>query len=283
MSPFLSTLLSGIFLGAGAVAVYTLIALQGGRKVSSPKLYIRIHRIAGWLCFALFTLVFVFMLARVENYWEESSPRIAIHVALACGLVVIFIVKVLIPRFFPTLRKNLFTIGFVAYVMSFVMVTISAGYYIIWRYEEFPRVSHKEKETHMLEERFGKELFIEKCSICHMLKDIMTPRSAEAWEKVVNEMISLAEPRITPDEGEQILHYLARSHISKPFKGSPEATPVEKHCLPCHKPTEVFAERHSGAAWKEIVWQMTEYDAQIVPPDRIDEIVDFLLKQQQEK
>ena len=132
----------------------------------------------------------------------------------------------------------------------------------------------------MLEERLGKELFIQKCSICHMLKDIMIPRSPKAWEKVVNDMISLAEPRITPDEGEQILNYLARTHVPKTFKGSPEATPVEKHCLPCHEATEVFAKRHSSAGWKEIVKQMAEYDSETVPSGKIDEIVEFLLKNQ---
>jgi nitrate/TMAO reductase-like tetraheme cytochrome c subunit len=282
LSPVVSTLLSGIFLLAGAIAVYTLSSLQGGRKVSNPGLYRQIHRVAGWAFVGLFVVVFVFMLARVEDYWEESSARIAIHVALACSLVVMLIAKVLIPRFFSGLGKNLFALGFTAYVLSFVMVAITAGYYLLWRYEEHPRISHRSWQSHMLEERIGKELFIQKCSICHVLNEIMTPRSAESWAEVVNDMILLAEPRITPDEGEQILFYLARTHTPAPFKGPAEATLVEKHCLPCHNATEVYAESRGRVAWKEIVGQMVEYDPETVPSEKVDEIVEFLLKNQKE-
>ncbi len=80
MGPLLSTILSGIFLILGAVAVYTMVSVQGARSVSHPRVYLAVHRISGWLFAALFVVIFVFMLQRVEDYWEEASPRVNIHI-----------------------------------------------------------------------------------------------------------------------------------------------------------------------------------------------------------
>lgn len=283
MSPFLSTILSGIFLLAGALAVYTLMALQGGRTPANPRLYLNIHRAAGWVFVILFAVVFLFMMARVKDYWEEHSPRIAIHVTLSVALVALLAAKVLIPRLFPKLKPNLLFLGLTVYILSFTMVGITAGYYLIWRYEESPRVSRRELPAHMLVESLGKELFIERCSVCHVLKEIMTPRSADAWEKVINDMIAIAEPRITHAEGEQILHYLAQTHQPKHFEGTADSTPVQRHCLPCHDATEVFAKRYTREGWTAIVRQMTEYDPQTVPPEKYEEITNYLLRTQQNR
>jgi len=279
MSPLISTILSIIFLVAGGIAVYTLSALQG-RKIENPKPYMRIHGIAGWVFAALFAVIFVFMLVRIKGYWEESSPRISIHVALATALVAMIALKVSIKRAFPQLGRHTFILGILIYAISFAMVGITAGYYLIWRYEERPALTQDKLQTHMLEENMGKELFIQRCSTCHLLKDIMAPRSAEAWAKVVNEMIEIAEPRIKPAEGEQIINYLSKTHgpaLSEPAAG---ASPVEIHCLPCHKAAEVYAQEHGRAGWTEIVKQMRLYDAELIPEDKVDEIVNYLLENQ---
>jgi hypothetical protein len=221
------------------------------------------------------------MLERVESYWEESSPRIALHVALAVALFFLLAVKVLIPRFFSGLGKNLFFLGIGVYVTAFTLVGITGGYYLVRVVKSVPYVSHAEIPRHILDERLGKELFISKCSTCHMLKDIMKPRSVESWEQVVNEMVELAEPRINIDEASQILHYLTLTHVPEPFSGFEKASLIEKHCLPCHQPKEIYGQSLSRTAWKEIVEQMNEYDSEIVPKDKINEIVDFLSKGQE--
>ncbi len=147
--------------------------------------------------------------------------------------------------------------------------------------ERHPYISHAKLDPAILDVKLGKELFVEKCSTCHVLENIMEPRSAEAWEKVVNDMIVLAEPRITRDEGAIILHYLDTTRIPKPLKETGEVSLLDKHCLPCHDATEVFSKQYSRAGWTEIVKQMTQYDSKIVPPEKTDEIVDFLMETQQ--
>lgn len=280
MAPLLSTILSGIFLLFGAIAVYIMMSVQGARSVSNPKLYLIIHRILGWLFVALFIVISVFMLQRVGNYWEESSPRINFHVTLAVSLFSLLAVKIMIPRFFPKLRKNLFFLGIGVYLISFTLVGITGGYYLMRKLESAPYISHAKLDSHLLDEKLGKELFIEKCSTCHVLENIMRPRSAEAWEKVVNDMVVLAEPRITRDEGGQILHYLTMTQVPKPVIKPDEASLMQKHCLPCHDATEIFSKRYNRTGWTEIVKQMNQYDAELVPAEKIDEMVDFLWKNQ---
>ena len=132
----------------------------------------------------------------------------------------------------------------------------------------------------MKDERLGKELFINKCSTCHALDKIMAPRSVGSWEEVINEMVILAEPRIKPDEAEQILHYLVVTHVPKPFVGSEAASLLEKHCLPCHEEQEITGTSHTRDEWMQIVQRMNEIDPEIVAEDKIEESVNDLLENQ---
>jgi hypothetical protein len=280
MNPLVSTIISGFFLLFGAVAVYTMMRRMGGKELLKPEVYTTVHKIAGWAFVLLFIIMFIFMLERVENYWEESSPRITLHISLALALLLLLVIKVTIPRFFARLGKNLFLLGTGVYLVAFSLVTITGGYYIIRTVERTPYLTHADLPKHILDINVGKELFINKCSTCHMLDKIMKPRSAEAWETVVNEMVSLAEPRIRVNEGIQILHYLTLTHVPKSPKIPEDASLVEKHCLSCHEANEIYVRRYSEPGWREIVKKMNECDPGIIPLDKIDEMVEFLLRNQ---
>jgi hypothetical protein len=280
MGPLASSIISGVFLLAGAVALYTMFSIQGGRKVSNPRVVILIHKTAGWLFVLLFLVMFVFMLERVEDYWEESAARIALHVALAVALLLLLAVKVLVARFFKGLNRNLFTLGVLVYLTAFTLVGITGGYYLMRLASKAPYISHARLSEKMYDERLGKELFITKCSTCHSLDRIMAPRSIESWEKVVNDMVAIADPRIKPDEADQILYYLTHTHVPKPYEGTGEATLVDKHCLPCHSAPDIYMNHYNRTGWTEIVQQMNKYDPEIVPADKIGEIVDYLLQNQ---
>lgn len=280
MNPLASTIISGFFLLFGAVSVYTMMRRMGGKELSKPGVYTTVHKIAGWAFVILFIIMFIFMLERVENYWEESSPRITLHISLALALLLLLVIKVTIPRFFSRLGKNLFLLGTGVYLVAFSLVTITGGYYVIRTVERTPYLTHADLPEHILDINVGKELFINKCSTCHILDEIMKPRSADAWETVVNEMVSLADPRIRVNEGIQILHYLTLTHIPKSPKIPEDASLVEKHCLSCHEAKEIYVRRYSEVGWREIVEKMNEYDPDIVPLDKIDEIVEFLLRNQ---
>ncbi len=280
MSPFISTILSGILLIIGGVAVYLMMSKMGRKELPHPDRYLKLHKWFGWIFVVLFLLVFVFMLERIEGYYEESSPRIAFHIVLSVALLLLLLIKVTIPRFFRMLGEHLFFLGTAVYVTAFTLITITAGYYIIWKYEEEPYISHAEIPEHIRDLDLGKELFIVECSTCHLLENIMKPRSKEAWEKIVNEMITIAEPRINVAEANQILHYLTSTHVPEKKALSGSASLLEKHCLPCHEAKEIWSRSYNRSGWIDIIKTMNEYDPKIVPLEKTDELIDFLMKNQ---
>ncbi|MFN2364937.1 MAG: hypothetical protein ABR523_00550 [Desulfurivibrionaceae bacterium] len=275
VAPFWSTVVSLVFLGLGAVCLLVMLAAQGRAQVENYQGLARYHRWCGWLFVLLFLLMFIFMLARIEEQWEESSARIAMHVALATALLLLIILKVAIARYFPKLRRHMFLFGVSLYLAAFTMVWITAGYYIIWKYEETPYLSHAELPEKMVDLELGKQLFIGKCSTCHLLENIMHPRSRQSWETVMGRMLELAAPRITPDEGAQILHYLVETHVPGPV--GEEESILDSYCLPCHENrADILIENYSRSDWRENVRRMRKYGPEIIPEEKVGEIVDFL-------
>jgi hypothetical protein len=203
-------------------------------------------------------------------------------VVLAVALFLLILIKVSIPRFFRALGRHLFLIGTGVYLTAFTLVTITAGYYLIWKYKEEPYISHAALPEKMVDIDLGKELFIVKCSTCHLLQNIMKPRSPEAWERVVNDMVVLAEPRISAGEAQQILNYLSETHIPAKEPAATSASLLERHCLPCHNAKDIWSHDYSRSGWREIVKTMNGYDPDIVPLEKTKEMVDYLIANQEE-
>ncbi len=243
--------------------------------MEEPKRYLIVHKIFGYSFAALFLLMFIAMVWRAPVHWEGSSPRVAGHVALAVAVLFLLSLKILIPRYFRRLSGTLFGLGIIIYAMSFALFGVTGGYYIIRHAKDEPGVTYEEIPHPDTE--LGKELFITKCSTCHVLRDIMRPREVESWKEVINKMVDLAAPRITVDEGSQILYYLSQTHV--PERPSPQEEPsmLEQHCLPCHEAGEIRKRDHSRTEWRALVEQMHEYAPTIVPANKFDEIVDRLV------
>lgn len=275
MTPLPSTIVSIVILLVGLIALYTMMSVQG-RTPKNPHLYTKVHKVTGYLFAVLFLFMFVTMVWRVEDYWEESSARTALHVLLAVVVLFLLTIKILIPRYFKRLSSHLFGLGITIYAMVFSLVCITAGYYIIWKAEYKPYVAYVRGQ--MMDENLGKQLFITKCSTCHILSEIMRPRGMKDWQDIVNRMIVLDAPRITVDEGDQILYYLSKTHLPKPVPTAATANPVERHCLPCHKITDIYKVKHTRAEWEAILKQMNTYSPETVPKDKINEIVNFLTR-----
>lgn len=280
IGPFFSTAASLLFLGLGAVAVFTMMARMGKADLSSPDTYTKIHRISGWSFIVVFVGVFTYMLTRLSNYTEEFTARISIHLTLAIALICLLAIKISIARYFPNLGKKLFAFGVGVYLLAFPMVLITAGYHMIKLITREPYVYHGDYNRIFADERLGKEFLITKCSTCHVLHTILKPRSEKAWGNIVNRMVVLAQPRISPGEANQILAYLRKNFVPRPIASPEKATLIEKHCLPCHEANEIYKTPHSLTAWKVIIRKMSDLDENIVPPDKVNEIAEHLLKSQ---
>lgn len=279
MSPAASTAVAAVFLLAGALAVWTMTAMLGRSAPPGRIPYRKIHRVSGWVFFLLLLLMFLTMFGRIENFWEESPPRIALHFALASGLLFLATVKVAVARYCKGLGKHLFGLGIGVYLLAFPMTIITGSYYIVRVLEGSPYLSHATLTDH-LDEQLGKALMIDKCTTCHPLLDVLKPRTAPDWEQTVSRMVALARPRIKPMEGRQILNYLVLNHT--PREATPEereGTPFQRYCTHCHTWAEMEPHRLDQEGWEKVVRRMHGHDPELVPLERVEEIAAYLAEQ----
>jgi len=157
----------------------------------------------------------VVMVERLTRHPEQLSPLNALHFTLSVFLLLLLIIKMIIPRFFPGLIKHLFLLGLSVFLIAFSLVGISAGDYIVHTIRKLPYVAHVDLSQSPLNTRLGRQIAIIKCSTCHVMKDILITNSPEKWEKIVNRMVKLADPQISPGEARQILHFLVTDFGSR--------------------------------------------------------------------
>jgi hypothetical protein len=210
MSPELSTVLSIVFIVLGAAAVWTMM-LRLGRQ-STNRTFVIIHRVAGWSFALIFAVMTGVMAERMTRHWEQLSALTTIHGTLSVTLLLVLALKLVIPRFFPGLAKHLFLLGVSAFLLAFTLVGISAGYYLVLKIRKIPYISHNDLSNTDLDAQRGKQFLIVKCSTCHIVKDILTRNTPEEWERIVNRMVKLAAPQITPGEARQIIYFLSTEY-----------------------------------------------------------------------
>jgi cytochrome c1 len=91
----------------------------------------RLHKISGYLYVAVLVLIAYLCIGFMAASKAEPSPRAALHVFLAYSIIALFLVKVLFVRIYRQFYGQAKTIGIMLSVMSFVLVGISGGFYLI--------------------------------------------------------------------------------------------------------------------------------------------------------
>jgi hypothetical protein len=276
IAPLLSTAASFLFLLVGAVAVLAMMLRMGTNGVSNPERYVRIHRVAGWSFATIFFGMFAYMLTRVVHYNDEFSPRIALHFTLATVLFCLLAFKIAVPRVFPNFGRHLFLLGSGVYVLAFPMVLISGGYHLEKMVTREPYVYHDNFIRKFADDNLGKEFLVTKCATCHPLAEVLKPRSEKAWGQVMDRMLLLASPRLSVDEAGQVLAYLNKYYSPRRIEIPAGASPVDRHCLPCHDATDIFRTQYNLVAWEAIIGKMSDLDDKIVPPDKVKQIAAFM-------
>src|SRR5205085_1279445 len=133
LSTSISVWLGALFVLIGAVNVW--LVLQASARVREAKASTRLiaaHRIGGYLFIALFCVMGYFMLARLGDVGGASSG-IMIHLTLAMVLSPLPFVKVLIARYYKSCSSLLMPIGLTIFVLSFVLIGITAGPFLVHR------------------------------------------------------------------------------------------------------------------------------------------------------
>ena len=128
---FLKSVLSVLMLLPAVYGMYAMYAVFGqtpvAEHVARQK---RRHRAAGYFFIVLLLIVTYLCVTFAMAARTEPSPRASLHILLALAIVALLMVKVLFLRRFRQFYEQAKAIGTVIGILSFVLVGISAGYYL---------------------------------------------------------------------------------------------------------------------------------------------------------
>jgi cytochrome c2 len=128
----LKSILALVFLASAVSAVTSMLTMMGkAEKKVSPKTLRNIHKISG----RLFLILLLPLLFLGMRYWsqigEQASLRAVFHAVLAWGLIIIFLLKVVIVKFFKQFLRFAPVMGLLVFGLAFIVFIISAGYYSV--------------------------------------------------------------------------------------------------------------------------------------------------------
>src|SRR5689334_23194700 len=122
------------FVLIGAANVWLI--LQASARVRDAKASARLiaaHRIGGYLFIALFCVMGYFMISRLGDAGGSASAGTIIHLTLPMLLGPLLFVKVLVARYYKSYYSFLLPIGLAIFILSFVLIGITAGPYLAHR------------------------------------------------------------------------------------------------------------------------------------------------------
>jgi cytochrome c2 len=133
MSFFLLKIILALFFLVSAVSAVTSMLTMMGKteKKANPKTLRKIHIFSG----RLFLLLLLPLLFLGMRYWaqtgEQASLRAVFHAVLAWGLITLFLIKVVIVKFYKQFLGFAPVLGLLIFGFVIVVFFISAGYYSV--------------------------------------------------------------------------------------------------------------------------------------------------------
>lgn len=187
---FLKSLLSLVLFAVSIAGMFTMFEVfgRGSMRYNVEKLK-KLHKTTGYAYVVLFIVIASLCLIASSRLRSELVPRSALHSVLALAIIVLFCLKVLFVRTYRQFYGQAKVFGVLIGIMTFVMVGVSGGYYLIvtdfGRDARFDRgrpvslhdIFGRKGEKGALAPfavradpesiRRGKGLFRAKCAVCH--------------------------------------------------------------------------------------------------------------------
>lgn len=170
----LKLLISVLFLASMLVAVLTMFEVLGRKeKRFDTERLTRVHRVNGILFFLIFLVLALMGMAHIALTKVELSPRAALHVMLAHGVLFLLIFKLAIIKAYRQFYSRVPTLGMLIAFLALGTVASSAGYYVLTMIPlsrvpaQTAAIREKGDEPHVPNALKGKELFQAQCSRCH--------------------------------------------------------------------------------------------------------------------
>jgi ferredoxin-NADP reductase len=282
-----SLVLGILFVVIGAVNVWLI--LQASARVKNAKASARLiaaHRIGGYIFIVLFCVMGWFMLARMRDSSGSASAGTMIHMTVAMLLSPLLFIKVLIARYYKNYYSFLLPIGLLIFVLSFVLVAITAGPYLLHN-ASIRTVSLEEINlpNASIDVTRAAVTMRERCSTCHNLDRVVSARKdARGWLATVNRMRKMPASGISEEDVKTVVLFLVSQN---PDLSDPESrfvvarALVTQRCSACHGLDRVYKAAKTPVQWRETVAEMvsnaqSDEHAGTFQPGEDEQIIDFL-------
>ena len=269
-------------------AINVCLILQASARVRNAKASARLiaaHRIGGYLFIALFCVMGYFMVSRMGDAGGGASPGTIIHLTLAMVLSPLLFVKVLVARYYKSYYSFLLPIGLVIFVLSFVLIGITAGPYLA-HHTRMQTVSLAaiDLPPAAIDMNLAAAMMEKRCTKCHNLDRIAGARKdAQGWLATVNRMRVLPDSGISEADSRIIVSYLASQMAPR---GAADSTGLEvgralvdQRCGRCHGLDRVYKIAETPAEWSATVTRMVSYaagSAGAIQPGEDQQIIAYL-------
>ena len=274
------------FVLVGALNVW--LVLQASARVRDARASTRLivaHRIGGYLFIALFCVMGYFMIARLGDAGGGASPGTMIHLTLAMVLSPLLFVKVLVARYYKSYYYLLLPIGLVIFVLSFVLIGITAGPYLAHRTRmQTVSLAAIDLPPAAIDMNLAAATMEKRCSKCHNLDRVVGARKdARGWLATVNRMRSLPDSGISAADSRIIVSYLASQMAPKGTVNSASLEVaralVDQRCGRCHSLDRVYTTGETPQEWSATISRMVSYaagSAGAIQPGEDQQIIAYL-------
>lgn len=277
-----------MFVVIGAANVWLI--LQASARVKNAKASARLitaHRIGGYVFIMLYCIMGWFMLARMRDSSGNPAAGTMVHMTVAMLLSPLIFVKVLIARYYKNHHGVLLPLGLLIFVLSFVLVAITAGPYLLHN-ASLRSVSLEEINlpNATIDVTRAAAAMQQRCSTCHNLDRVVGARKdARGWLATVNRMRRMPASGISEEDVKAITLFLISQH--PPERPDSETrfvvarALVTQRCSSCHSLDRVYKTAKTPAQWRDTVAEMisnaqSDGTAGAFQPGEDKQIIDFL-------
>ena len=225
------------------------------------------------------------MVSRLGEAGGDASPGAIIHLALAMVLSPLLFIKVLVARYYKRYYSILMPIGLVIFVLSFVLIGVTAGPYLAHQTRmqtvSFASINLPPSAIDM---NLAAATMEKRCSKCHNLDRIAGARKdARGWLATVNRMRVLPDSGISEADSRIIVTYLA-SQMAPKETASPAGSEVaralvDQRCGRCHSLDRVYTTAETPEEWSATITRMVSYaagSAGAIQPGEDQQIIAYL-------
>ena len=285
ISSSISVWLGITFVFVGGLNVWLILQTSARMSAKASSRLIAAHRIGGYLFIGLFCAMGYFMVARLGDAGASTSPGTIIHLTLAMVLSPLLFVKVLVARYYKGHYSLLMPIGLVIFVLSFVLIGITAGPYLTHQ-TRMQTVSFAaiDLPPAAIDMNLAAATMEKRCSKCHNLDRIAGARKdARGWLATVNRMRALPDSGISEADSRMIVSYLASRMPPKETVSSADLEVaralVDQRCGRCHSLDRVYMTAETPEEWSATVTRMVSYaagSAGAIQPGEDQQIIAYL-------